>query len=123
MIKIDDLLKVLDMDENQQCAWLCEYFKNRYYNTDNWPKWYGVCDILMHDTFPGRYVILADLAFSLRNELKNGYNRAAYTVFNYCGSQEKFVDNVFYWMACKASPIHWIITVLIAREENNDKTR
>jgi len=115
--EIDKLLAVLDMTEEEQCRWLAEYFKAEYYKTDEWPQYYGYCDIFINNTFPSRKVILADLAFKMRNEAVKKditkYMDAENIVKSYVllKTRTKFI-----W-SYDSQPIHWIIAALIAQEQ------
>ena len=95
---MNDLLKVLDMSEVEQWEWL--------------EKKYG----------PGAFHSFASLAFRLRDEVrreKGNYDHAVYIVYNYEKQKRKY-ENVFYWMAYIAKPIHWVIASLIAKEKEDE---
>ncbi len=94
---LNDLLKILEMSEAEQVVW-CE-------KPENGNRGFGES--------------LAEVAFRLRDEVrreKGNYDHAVYIVFNYEKQKNKY-DNVFYWMAYIAKPIHWIIAALIAKEQ------
>ena len=109
------------MSENKQSIWLSKYFTDEYYKSDKWPKWYGVCDILINDSFPSRSVILADLAFRLRDEVNKITNwwDACQCVYEYVAKEEFDKDRGWksetgIWFQDFAKPIHWIVAALIA---------
>ena len=100
-----ELLAVLDMSEDEQFKWLM-------YN-----------DIVTNEYVKcSRHLILADLAFRLRNEAKyEAWTDALATVSGYvqdkiaqAWNSEKEDLDVFDWKY-NAKPIHWIIAALIAK--------
>ncbi len=109
---MNDLLKVLDMSEDEQQIWLIK-------------KEVMVGAVLQckdGGELPCPSESFADLAFRLRDEVrreKGNYDHAVYIVFNY-EKQKKKYENVFYWMAYIAQPIHWIIAALIAKEKEDE---
>lgn len=129
-----ELLAVLNMTEDEQCIWLYEYFKKKYYKNHDWPNWYGVCDVMIHNTFPGRKVILADLAYRLRDEV-SGKGTGIYVAdggleikawdwgkverFTFCtptaNSVIRCINEANEHFADKATPIEVIIAALIAK--------
>ena len=114
--EIMDVLEILDMTEEEQCRYLAKLFQKRYFDTDKWPEWYGICDILIHNTFPGRKVILADLAFRLRNEAVKRditkYIDAENIVKAYVLTKTRIAINWSY----DSQPIHWIVASIKAKE-------
>jgi len=98
MSKIDELLAVLDMPEDEQIIWCA---KNAGYD-------------LLDST-------LADLAFRLRDEVKKQglnlqyYNAAQWVMYKATGSHNHG-DYKDKWFSYNAQPIHWIIAALIAKE-------
>jgi len=132
--KIEELLKVLSMPEEEQYTFLINYFTEKYFKTDEWPKWYNICDMLIHGDSSEQRAILATLAFELKNECHCpfgvcAWDRACWEVWKYVkiqthsniferkhlslNTREKYCSD---WMALWAEPIHWIIVVLIAKE-------
>ena len=132
--KIEKLLSVISMSDEEQYSFLSNYFTEKHFKTDEWPKWYGVCDILIHGDSSERRTILADTAFSLRDELHDplgscAWDRACWEVWKYYHTQQG--NNIFerkhlsldtrerycfHWMIFWAEPIHWIIASLITKE-------
>jgi len=131
-LRIDALLSVLDLTEDEQNIFLRNHFTELYFNTDKWPYWYGVCDILHSSALSERRVILADLAFRLRDELHYvigmmAWDKACWEVWVH--EKKRQDSNVFErehlsldcrekycysYMASWAQPIHWIVAALIA---------
>ena len=114
---MNDLLKVLDMSEEQQQIWLIK-------------KEVMVGAVLQckgGGELPCPSESLADLAFRLRdevisNDLKNEtgwWCEESYEVFLYVIGEENEQDEVGLdtWFAMYAKPIHWIIAALIAKEQ------
>ena len=96
-MKKEELLKVLDMSEDEQWEWCIQ-------NT----KHIGES--------------LADLAFRLRDEAvaKNhaDFHNAIYNIMVKVEGDNKWATA--FWGECLAKPIHWIIAALIAKEQDNE---
>ena len=102
------LLKVLDMDEDEQLLW--------------------VCSEVLKDPFDpkagSRVVHVAELAFKLRDKVKgsegaDAWVKASQVVFAHI--HPEYSNNVYSvaaYFADKAKPIHWIIAALIAKDNN-----
>ena len=114
-----DVLEILDMTEEEQCRYLAKLFQKRYFDTDKWPEWYGICDILIHNTFPGRKVILADLAFRMRDEVLSMPEGYRYWEIAKQNISIYYLDEKHNWKVYwgdRESPIHWIVAALKAKE-------
>jgi len=94
---MSELLKVLDMTEEEQWDYLWRVKKYVFRS-------------------------LADLAFKLRDEAKEytGWGKALEIVSDYWMRQNKTVMTLSGFWIHKSRPIHWIIAALIAKEMNND---
>ena len=101
--EIEQLLKVLKLDEADQDRW-CEEHISAYRNTDK---------------------SLADLAFQMRDEIIKGnltyWQRAMDIVFlevseDFWKEEHEYTrwTAVLYWFSHVAKPIHFVIAVLIA---------
>lgn len=120
MSKIDKLLKVLDMPENKQLVFVNNLWQNRQISQeyDLSPDIHGKLKM----TFQNR-VMLADLAFRLRDEVKD-HKRARHLVYRHLiklGKIPKLMCNCCYqpwwdWWVDSSQSIHWIIAALIAKE-------
>ena len=133
-LKIEKLLTILDLSEEEQCRFLSNYFLEKYFETDEWPQWFNVCDILTHGDFSERKDVFAVLAFELRDDLHDpfgwcAWDRACWEVWKYFHIQlnnnltkrkhlsQKTKENYcLSWMVFWAEPIHWIIVALITKE-------
>lgn len=134
MSKIEELLNILNLSEEEQYKFLFNYFIKIYFKTDEWPYWYGICDILIHGDSSERETTLAELAFVLRDKGRSpfgvcAWDRACWEVWRYVETQqgsdifkrkhlsletrEKYCSD---WMMLWAEPIHWIIVALITKE-------
>lgn len=99
MTKAEELLKVLDLPEDEQTQWMYELQKSGKYGNYDW-----------------RFHFFADLAFRLRDETIEkdlDWDDAMILVW------EKLERPMKYQTFCKyyAQPIHWIIAALIAKAE------
>ena len=114
--EIEKLLKVLDLSEKKQHEWLI--------NNSLIESKYG--------RFPWS-VVLADLAFRLRDEVINEdvkssidcwWCEASYEVYLYVIGEENEKDEIGLdtWFSMRAKPIHWIIAALIAKELSKGKS-
>ena len=96
-MKKEELLKVLDMSEDEQDSWV--RVNTRPY--------------LVRES-------LADLAFQLRDEVSCresssvSWRQAKYAV---CFNETKYTSIYNKWFVDEAKPIHWIIAALIAKED------
>ena len=103
---MNDLLKILDMSEDEQINWLMD--------KDYMPNYYVGMRGRKHDDS------LADLAFRLRDEAKghswNGWLDATKEVWK---TIHKYWTYEQFWMS-QAKPIHWIIAALIAKEKKDE---
>ena len=104
MSKIDELLSVLGMTEEEQWDWLVDNPESEF-----WPDaiFYGERE---------RYI--ADLAFRLRDEVIktniHKYIKAKLIITEYMSKIKKKT-----WLySTEAQPIHWIIAALIAKEQS-----
>ena len=97
--KIKELLSVLDLPEYEQITWLASE---------------GVAKLMGEVGKMVLVVSLADLAFRLRDEIKEpeDFLSALYTVTQYL--KVKYTET--FWGLFYAKPIDWIITALIAKE-------
>ena len=97
-----ELLAVLDMSEDEQFKWLMD--------NDIVTSEYVKCS---------RHLILADLAFRLRDEVNNGkMHEAMYLVQQNVKDAPDVLDYATaFWGLYHAKPIHWIIAALIAKEK------
>ncbi len=102
----EELLKVLDMSEEEQTSWLCSYI---YCNKKGEDYWYN---------FLNRHISLADLAFRLRDEAVKSshvdFHEAIYDVMMKVEGHDSWATA--FWGECIAKPIHWIIAALIVKE-------
>ena len=132
--KIEELLNVLSVSEEEQHRFLNTHFTEKYFKTDEWPEWYGVCDILVHGDSSEQKATLANLAFKLRDDLHYAlgwcaWDRACWEVWSRFHAQQG--DNIAKrehlsqdtkeeycsdWMMFWAEPIHWIIVALVTKE-------
>lgn len=100
--KIEQLLAVLDMSEDEQHDWCARCPGCRMGNES-----------------------LADLAFRLRDEVFRefgairGFHDGIYKVQEYLGEDAWATA---FWGECIAKPIHWIVSALIARINNEMDT-
>ncbi len=96
MAKPEELLKLLDMSEDEQKEWCVLYTNMRLYE--------------FPDTFAES---LADLAFRLRDEAVVKYGDLVWhkAVVKICGYMWKETA----WFKNYGKPIHWIIAALIAK--------
>ncbi len=98
-----ELLAVLDMSEDEQFKWLM-------YN-----------DIVTNEYVKcSRHLILADLAFRLRDEVCiNRFSYGISKVQKHIGITEENLEisswECAYWGMILAKPIHWIIAALMAK--------
>lgn len=111
-----ELLAVLDLPEDEQCKQLASLFQDLYFKTDEWPEWYGVCDILVHDTSLGRTVILRSLAFHFRDEAVAIYEQG------WCSAKSAVMHHLTggysdYGWDIDSKPIWWIIAAIKAKQE------
>lgn len=141
MTAVNDLLKVLDINsEEQQIKALYELSLIGYFA--KWDCGRDGC------TYEGRYGSLADIAFRFRNEVKKlpdfVWSKAwhlvvAYVVYGYRWNKEALEHNFEEWQCSEQSyctpntndreifalygskPIHWIIAALIAKELKENK--
>jgi len=131
--KIEELLAILDLPEDEQAIFLKNHFTKLYFNSDEWPYWYGVCHILHSGTPSEQRDILAIIAFQLRDELHNpigamSWDIACWEVWKYEKkrqdsnilerkhlSRETLERYCHQWTSFWAEPIHWIIIALIAK--------
>ena len=102
----DKLLAVLDLSEDEQWEWL---WKNRQLTHISW------------NMTATRNMILADLAFRLRDEVfqkgqRYAYNNALEEVYEYEKELDKKGTDKAGWGIYWSQPIHWIIAALIAKE-------
>ena len=101
--KIQELLSVLDMSEDEQWHFLV--------HKDN-----GYISTKTQEELSSKKISLADLAFRTRDEAgKNDavyWEQAIYRVYK--KSAHRDYDNIFCWFTEFAQPIHWIIAALIA---------
>lgn len=111
----DKLLAVLDMSEDEQYRWVSRSTQQKNFGYTICPNW---------DTLPYQRMVLADLAFRLRDEVKYihrcSFVRAAQLVYCHCLNVEKVPkdDTLWRWFSREANPIHIIIAALIAKESN-----
>lgn len=109
--KITELLKVLDMSEDEQWKFIT-----------NQPL--GIISGLMAFDWnepENRRVILADLAFRLRDENLYKHSESLQMVHEYVdyGGNRMYSSTpagALSWFCFSAKPIHWIITALVAKE-------
>jgi len=125
MDKKEELLKVLDMLEDEQLMWLKKHREE--YGIDNHPSSYPLKGFPRAARF-----FLADLAFRLRDEAvkkdlvgyPTGYMECQRVVWIHVINPAQYDDipsgkgSGGWWMYC-AKPIHWIIAALIAKEQLN----
>ena len=123
-----DIAKTLAMSEEEQCKYLYGHFKEKYYKTDDWPEWYGICDGLVNNNYPGRTIILEHLAFCLRDEADwETLTKAMQKVYiqwcniswkkrKFAGETRKHIKYTRFWFQY-AQPIHWILAALKAKEQ------
>ncbi len=107
---MNDLLKVLDMSEDEQITWFYRRHEKELHDI-----------VWISPVAKFKQYRLANLAFRLRDEVrreKGNYDHAVYIVYNYEKQKRKY-ENVFYWMAYIAKPIHWVIASLIAKEKED----
>jgi hypothetical protein len=110
-----DLLKVLDMSEDEQLFFLHNLWQNRQL-----PQYYGFHPI--DDKFPmsdWNRQLLADLAFRLRDEAIEkdlDWDDTLILVWEKLGRPMKYQAFCKYY----AKPIHWIIAALIAKDKENE---
>ena len=125
---MNDLLKVLDMSEEEQLQWLID--KNI---TDGSLAISQVTNEIVPHWIR---IELADLAFRLRDEvakvkdLSDIFNPTKLTIayfdafmdicdyYKYPWSENK--GDVYTWIMYCAKPIHWIIAALIAKDKKDD---
>ena len=106
---MNDLLKVLDMSEAEQWKWLWE---NRQLTHIGW------------NMTATRNMILADLAFRLRDEAwgetgEGEWGSGVGKVMVYVHpvpNKEQLQE----WWCCCSKPIHWIIAALIAKGKEDE---
>lgn len=126
---IDDLLKVLDMSEKEQRAWL-GYYLNEPHITPCSHK--GCLNHLSHPCEGcGRIAghqpyreSLADLAFRLRDEVDEiRFKDGLYQIKKHLKieTQRLTAWQIDYWGMLYAKPIHWIIAALIAQRLAKEK--
>ncbi len=101
-MKIKELLAVLDMLEVEQYCWLCDHRPEYGYVITAYPE--------------NPDMVLADLAFRLRDEVMN-FNKGAWydateQVWRECHNYREYRN---FWVD-RSKPIHWIIAALIAKE-------
>jgi len=118
--QIKEVLAVLDMPEKKQCRWICDYF-NEQWKEDLWWREYGARrGILLHNAYPGRKTILADLAFKMRDKIKRDESAIKfYSAFRKVAKkvQGRFLNNddrLLLFIIYNAQPIHWIVASIIA---------
>ncbi len=112
----EELLKVLDMSEDEQLFFLNNLWQNR-----KLPEWFN-----LQPNIDGKLVmsdnnrrLLADLAFRLRDEVFKeygaieGFHEGIYKVMMKVEGHDNWATA--YWGECIANPIHWIIAALIAK--------
>ena len=110
----EELLKVLDMSEDEQWGWLI-------YNRAK----YGY--VLFQDCLSGnsKRMAIADLAFRLRDEaiMLKEFPFLMARVYNHAhgykpnkGEIHAPIMMMWIWFAGYAKPIHWVIASLIAKE-------
>ena len=117
------LLKVLDMPEKEQRAWVGYFAKEQQWR----PCTHTSCH--NHKSHPcencgrigGYYYLgsLADLAFRLRDEagvIGNMHKGIKMVCKKASPPNKTFIE----WWAYEAQPIHWIIASLIAKEANKN---
>ncbi len=111
---MNDLLKVLDMSEEEQVSWLCNYIYHHEKGADYWHN------------FLNRHISLADLAFRLRDDLvkqapysmRYAWENALEEVYQYEKELNKEGTDKAGWGLDWSQPIHWIIAALIAKNKN-----
>ena len=112
--KIQELLSVLDMTEEEQYEWVSQYCKDNYIDNEitiSHPN-LGFDDYEIECS-------LADLAFRMRDEAdKARLTLARIEVFKAIKEPVHFEEAKYleYWWNSYAQPIHWIIAALIAKE-------
>jgi len=108
---MNDLLKVLDMSEDEQYYWVCQFHAKYHFKISLFP-----------DNHEEMRKELADLAFRLRDEAvaKNhaDFHNAIYNIMVKVEGDNKWATA--FWGECLAKPIHWIIAALIAKEQDNE---
>jgi len=106
-MKVDKLLAVLDLPEEEQIAYLIE------------DAIIDCQDDLAYEPTPTES--LADFSFRLRNEIsKNDINflwkEGCESVYEYCYKESDEYSSFDAWWLYISQPIHWIIAALIAKE-------
>lgn len=116
---MNDLLKVLDISEEEQYNWLWQ--RSATFGFDL--KWidFDVPSAYDHSVKKEIAKCLADLAFRLRDEAMS--SRYLYSALldvhqKAEGPQNRKQDFGFWFL--RAKPIHWIIAALIAKEKENE---
>ena len=131
----DQLLKVLDMSEEEQVEFF--YIKGYRQLVDTFPagglriKYNKNNEIISvkHSQSKLRFdrLTLADLAFRLRDEVKdlthkdpewgdiNSLYKAQKSIYEKITGEIAFVPQLAEWWVMEAKPIHWIISALIAK--------
>ena len=127
----EELLKVLDMSEDEQYNWLWKRATTFGFDL----KWIDFTVPLSNPAYAcsvkkDTIMHLADLAFRLRDEViaeddKSDIDcywcEASYEVYLYVIGEKNEMDTkegLDTWFSMRAKPIHWIIASLIAKNEN-----
>lgn len=122
MSKIDELLAVLDLPEEEQSVWLFDRFATSFMK-----KMQEVGDRLKWEENEWRSTKqdamsnqVADLAFRLRDEIGEGRMfddlNCEEAVYKYRVKENYRPEMFTSWWICHSKPIHWIIAALIAKE-------
>ncbi len=117
MSKTEELLKVLDMPEEEQWEWVTSHQTEYDYQL--------LIPSLLTNEF--RQALLADLAFRLRNSVED-HKRSRHIIYRHLvksGKVAKLCCGCCYepwwdWWINTSKPIHWIIAALIAKKEKAD---